>query len=471
MRVSRREALAVTGTALVAAGCGVPERLYGMVSRPPGPISFNDAPAARALGRAGFGHDPDSLALVAELGVQQWLLAQSDAPADEPAWLAQRISRLDIVNFSPWELRDWPEASVVGQLQQHSILRAVHTPWQLRERMVDFWSNHFSIYAKKGMGAYRKTLDDRTVVRPHVFGKFSDMLAASANSAAMLVYLDQQASTASHPNENYARELLELHTLGVDGGYTQDDVMEVARCFTGWTEERGFLKAKGRFRFDPTIHDDGAKRVLGHEIPAGGGVQDGKTVLSILARHPATARNVSRKLVRHFIGVGHPDAEEAVRQAFVRSGGQTRTMLRALFEREEFLAGTPVLKRPFDFAVSATRALGIKTDGGGEFQRRLAAMGQAPFQWPMPDGYPTEPEAWTGTLLARWNFADDLARGRIGGTPGPKLRGSVEDVVSAVLGAPADSAACQRVVACLRGVTDLADAAALALCSPEFQYR
>lgn len=471
MKLSRREVIALTGTALVASGCSVSESLYAVGSKPPGPLAMNDEPGARALVRAGFGHDPESLGVVRELGVAAWLRAQTEAPDSEPAWLAQRVSRLDIVNFSPWELRDWPEASVVSQLQQHSNLRAVHTPWQLRERMVDFWSNHFNIYAKKGMGAYRKTLDDRIVVRPHVFGKFSDILNSSAQSAAMLVYLDQQASTAAHPNENYARELLELHSLGVDGGYTQEDVMEVARCFTGWTEERGFLKAKGRFKFDPRLHDSGEKRVLGHVIPAGGGVEDGKRVLNIVAKHPSTARHVSRKLVRHFIGAGHDQAEESVREAFVRSGGETTAMLRALFDRKEFLAGSPVLKRPFDFAVSATRALGVKTDGGPGYQQHLAAMGQAPFQWPMPDGFPVEPEAWTGTLLARWNFANDLAHGRIDGTPGPKLGGTIDEIVSAVLGAPLGAPVCQRVSACLGGITDLAEAAALALCSPEFQYR
>lgn len=471
MKLSRREAIALAGTALVASGCGISEQLQTLVSQPPEPLDRSEEPGAQALARAGFGHDPESLDLVREMGVPAWLRAQTEAPETEPAWLAQRISRLDVVNFSPWELRDWPESAVVAQLQQHSILRALHTPWQLRERMVDFWSNHFNIYAKKGMGAYRKTLDDRTVVRPHVLGKYTDMLQASARSAAMLVYLDQQASTASHPNENYARELLELHSLGVDGGYTQEDVMEVARCFTGWTEERGFLRGKGGFAFDPRLHDDGEKRVLGHVIPAGGGVEDGNRVLAIVAKHPSTAKHVSGKLVRHFVGSGHPAAEEAVREAFVRSGGQTKAMLRALFDRDEFLQGPPILKRPFDFAVSATRALGIKGDGGGDFQQHLAAMGQAPFQWPMPDGYPVEAEAWTGTLLARWNFAQSLAHGRIGGTAEPKLTGTPGEVVSAVLGAPVGAPSCARVTACLGGITDLADAAALALCSPEFQYR
>lgn len=471
MTLTRRDAVALGGLATLAAGCGVTTRLAAVASPRAEAVTPARAPAAHVLGRAGFGHSPESLAEVESLGVQPWLAAQTAATDAEPAILQQELARLDVLHFSPWELRDWPERSVVEQLQRQALLRATHSPWQLRERMVDFWSNHFNVYAKKGMAAYRKTLDERTVVRPHVFGKFRDMLFASARSAAMLVYLDQQASTDAHPNENYARELLELHTLGVDGGYTQRDVMEVARCFTGWTEERQFLRAKGQFRFDPSIHDDGRKTVLGREIPTGGGESDGVAVLNMLAAHPSTARHIARKLCVHFLGERSPGAERAVEQAFLRSDGDTTAMLRALFAHPDFLGGKPALKRPLDFTVSAVRAVGARTDGGGGIQAHLAAMGQAPYQWPMPDGYPVEPEAWTGTLLARWNFAHDLAHGRVPGTTAPKLPSRPDDVVSAVLGSPQASPACQRVLRCVQGIAEPAMVAALALCSPEFQYR
>jgi uncharacterized protein (DUF1800 family) len=211
--------------------------------------------------------------------------------------------------------------------------------------------------------------------------------------------------------------------------------------------------------------------VLGREIPAGGGERDGWAVLNLVAAHPSTARHIARKLCAHFLGHRSPDAEAEVEQAFVRSGGDSSAMLRALFAHPDFLGGKPALKRPLDFAVSAVRAVGARTDGGPGIQAHLAAMGQAPYQWPMPDGYPAEPEAWTGTLLARWNFANDLAHGGVPGTTPPKLPKRPEDAVSAVLGAPVGSAASQRVLRCVQGIADPAMVAALALCSPEFQYR
>ncbi len=464
MTVSRREALgALAAAGLLGAGCRAPLPFGREAAFPAERVG--DDEFERLLACFGYGARPGEAAQARELGAEAWFEGQLAAPDDEPLPLLARLLRLDVMHLSPWELRDWPEAAVLAQLQQATLLRAVESPWQLRERTVEFWNDHFNVYARKGLGAYRKPLDERLVARSHTFGHFPALLRASARSAAMLVYLDQQASQARHPNENYARELLELHTLGVDGGYTQRDVMEVARCFTGWTEERGFLKAKGAFKFDPALHDDGEKVVLGERIPAGGGVKDGERVLDIVSRHPATARHVSGKLCGFFLGDSAPRATAAVEMAFLDTGGSVKAMLQALFATGAWRDGAPVAKRPFDYAVSAVRALDGHTDGGRPLQDHLAAMGQAPHQWPMPDGYPIETEAWTGTLLARWNFALDLTRGGIGGTQVEVDRLERRGLTTEGLAGPTHSRLIES------GTTSAEERWALALASPAFQWR
>ena len=202
-------------------------------------------------------------------------------------------------------LFDEDDHRLIGALRQSAILRAVYSRRQLQERMVEFWSDHFNIYAFKGQGPQFKVVDDHETIRAHALGKFRDLLGASARSAAMLGYLDNTSNRKGVPNENYARELMELHTLGVHGGYTQRDVKEVARCLTGWTTEKHWHR--GRFLFDPDAHDNGAKQVLGLTIAPGGGVTDGERVLDMLAGHPSTARHLARKLCVHFLGDA-PDA-------------------------------------------------------------------------------------------------------------------------------------------------------------------
>jgi uncharacterized protein (DUF1800 family) len=238
----------------------------------------------------------------------------------------------------------------------------------------------------------------------------------------MLWYLDgrvnRRATPDERPNENYARELLELHTLGVHGGYTQRDVMEVARCLTGWTVRSAQAFRKGEVEFHPELHDDGAKEVLGTRIPAGYGRHDLDVVLQIVALHPATARHVAVKLCRHFIDDVPPDAAvRAVADTFLASGGDIRMTLRTLFGRPEFWSarGTK-LKRPFEYIVSALRATGATTDAGASLTAYLTRMGHAPYQYPTPEGYADEASPWLGTLLWRWSFAVALAAGRIDGT-------------------------------------------------------
>jgi len=474
MNVSRRTALGVLGgSALALAGCDGVARGYRNLTKksasPPQPGQEQDA---RFLNRFGFGPRPGEVAALAAKGRKAWLEEQLK-PGDEPLDVQMMVRRLDIEQLGPWDLRDWKREAVLAQMQQKAILMATYSPWQLRERMVDFWTNHFNIYAGKGLAAYRKPLDEREVVRQHALGKFPDMVRASSRSTAMLVFLDQQNSTAAHPNENYARELLELHTLGVHGGYTQKDVMEVARCLTGYDEERGFLRKKGSFVFRPELHDDGEKVVLGHRIPAGGGEADGERVVEIVTKHPATAKFIAQKLCRFFLGEDGVSVEAAVAEAYLKTDGDIPSMVRVIAEHPLALTGKPVVKRPFDYMVSALRATDAQTDGGLELQKHLADMGQPLYQWPMPDGFPDRTRAWTGSLLGRWNFAFDLVDGRL-----PKTNVGLEalvkesglDAVGCVFGVAAGSPLVERVRRAALELTDR-EATALALASPEFQWR
>ncbi|HXH61750.1 MAG TPA: DUF1800 domain-containing protein, partial [Fimbriimonadaceae bacterium] len=415
-----------------------------------------------------------------------WLDQQLN-PGDEPLALNIRLSRLEIYSFKAFELRDWPKKEIVRQSQQSDLLHAVMSPWQVRERMVDFWTNHFNIYGNKGLSAYRIPTDQRNVIRKNAVGSFAEMVKASSKSTAMLLYLDQQASTYGRPNENYARELMELHTLGVDGGYTQKDVMEVARCFTGWTEERGFLKDKGSFRFDPLLHDTGEKHVLGQTIPAGGGVEDGEKVIDIVVNHPSTARHIARKLCRYYLGDDGPALQGKVAEAYLQQPvGDIPRMLRTIFLSDEFLNGTPVFRRPFDFVVSSLRALDATTDGNIHVLEYLTQMGQPTHMWPMPDGYPVKPEAWNGSVLGRWNFAIALCHNKIRGTSVaiPRLAkryGATERRAwaSAVFNASTESNTVAAVLPALekhayekpQNDEQWADLTAMCLCAPEFQWK
>jgi len=346
--------------------------------------------------------------------------------------------------------------------------------------MVDFWSNHFNVFSGKGADRWLLPAYDRDTIRPNALGKFSTLLEATAKSPAMLFYLDnfqsvspnanrpnagrprqglgailrggailrpQQRQTNPAPqrpaaqprrgiNENYARELMELHTLGVDGGYTQKDVQEVARCFTGWTifQPRGAGAAAnallgdaaknnaGTFYFNPRTHDDGEKVVLGHKIPSGGGIKDGLMVLDILAHHPSTAKFVATKLVRHFVS-DEPPAKlvDRVATAFSRSDGDIRETLKAIFFSPEFNspeAYRAKIKRPFELVVSAIRTLGADTNGGPGTHQWIARMGEPLYGFQTPNGYSDAAESWvnTGGLLERMNFGLALASNRVQGT-------------------------------------------------------
>lgn len=403
---------------------------------------------------------------------------------------------------------------IIQELQAAKTLRAVYSERQLAEIMADFWFNHFNVYAGKGADRWLLTSYDRDVIRPRLFGKFRDLLVATAKSPAMLFYLDNWQSVAARTetamvqstgnrrrglNENYARELMELHTLGVDGGYTQRDVTEVARCFTGWTIGRP--REEADFVFRRTAHDDGEKVVLGHRIPAGGGIADGERVIEILVRHPSTARFLATKLVRRFVADQPPGPlVERVAEVYLRTDGDIRAMVWTIVTSAEFFSAEAYrakIKKPSEMVASALRALGAETEAPPPLHGAVARMGEPLFEAQPPTGYPDVAEAWvnTGALLTRMNFSLALASNRIPGTTvdlarflhgadptrpeeimdhllGVILHGEVTPATRAVLARHLTDPEILRATLDDRTIrTDAQKLAALILGSPEFQRK
>ncbi|MGI4788854.1 MAG: DUF1800 domain-containing protein [Janthinobacterium lividum] len=422
MKTTRRQLLGVGAAALTAgllSGCEsleqrmthevLPANTFPLADLP------NTSPALRLLNRAAYGPRPGDVARVSQLGLTAYVEQQlSPETLEEDSLLTWRLGSIaDTLTPDPGLLFDENDGLLVDALRQSSILRAVYSSRQLQERMVEFWTDHFNIYAFKGQGPQLKVVDDHETIRKYALGRFRDLLGASARSAAMLGYLDNTANLKGIPNENYARELMELHTLGVHGGYSQRDVQEVARCLTGWTSEKHWHR--GRFLFDDSAHDTGVKHVLGNTIPDHG-AGDGERVLDILAAHPSTARHLATKLCRHFIGAASEQQVSSLSSVYRETDGDIKAMLRSLLTSANLADAPPILKRPYDYAVSALRVFNCDTDGGIGVQEHLARMGQPLFAWPMPDGFPDAAKAWTGTLIPRWNYALGLAGGTISNT-------------------------------------------------------
>ena len=306
-----------------------------------------------------------------------------------------------------------------AELRSATLLRQLQSPRQLFETMVEFWGDHFNIATLASPESYYKNVDDREVIRAHALGNFRDMLHASARSLAMLYYLDNVSNKAAGPNENYARELMELHTLGVDGGYTEQDVSEVARCFTGWTVTT--VGTEPVFTFVGSRHDNAAKTVLGTVIPAGGGVNDGNLVLDMLAAHPNTAAHLARKLSIRFIGdAPQQTAIDAVAASLASSGGDIAAAMVTLLGSVEFIASYDrKLRRPQDYVLATLRNTDAQLSGTflTSIVNRLNTLGQLPFRWPTPDGYHDAMDSWVnaGAMLTRWNWAFAVAEGKAAG--------------------------------------------------------
>ncbi|MFN3650315.1 MAG: DUF1800 domain-containing protein [Armatimonadota bacterium] len=505
MRLSRGELLKLAAGAAGAAAISGCSEVTRRLSVPELPERIGAAeaepvdPAWRLLNRAAFGPRPGDLERVREIGTDAYLEEQlSPETIDESRAAWMRLLPLDTLNMDASDAQDFEMATYpeVGQgqaaieLQQACVLRAVYSSRQLEQVMVELWTDHFNVSQLKAECSWLKTVDDRQI-RKHALGRFRDLVSASAHSAAMLFYLDNDKNhkrdpkTGSGANENYARELLELHTLGVDGGYTLKDIQEVARCFSGWSYKKGFSFWPGDFTFEPQHHDDGPKRVLGVKIPPGQGLKDGEQVIDLVCGHPSTARFIARKLCRRFVSDRpQPRLTARLAEVFTKTDGDLRQVLSELFRSRELQRGPDrKLKRPFDYAVSALRVLNADTQGVGVLPY-LERMGQLPYKWTMPDGYPERVDAWTPSLLARWNFALDLLNGKIDGTsvdaPGlARATGKKEPVEVArslsrlVLGRPLAEPVLKKLAALAEGRKE--DAAgpqlAMLLSAPEFQWR
>ena len=398
------------------------------------PLDQKIDPVSHALSRLTFGAGPGDHARVSAMGVEKFIEEQL-APENINDSLCDRatVRFSDIWNEPLGEHYDQDPEALPPALRRLTLLRAIYSERQLFEVMCEFWSDHFNIDPTKGDCRWTKASDDAEVIRKHALGNFRELLRASALSPAMLWYLDGRANVkrtpGEKPNENYARELMELHTLGVHGGYSQQDVMEVARCLTGWTihgrRDDGFSKKLPTLKSDhfavffrSEAHDGGAKRVLGQEIPAGLGEHDLDRVIEIVCGHASTAQFIAHKLCVRFIADEPPQsAVAAVASAFSEGKGDIKATLRALFATPEFASSAGMkLKRPFHFIVSALRATNASTDADRPLLSYLERMGHMPFRWPTPDGYPAAAAHWRATLLWRWNFALALANNQIGGT-------------------------------------------------------
>jgi uncharacterized protein (DUF1800 family) len=357
---------------------------------------------------------------------------------------------------------------VVAELAMAKVTRAIYSERQLQQVMDDFWFNHLNVFAGKGEDRYYLTAYERDVIQPHTLGKFKDLLTASAKSPAMLFYLDnflsadpraaqreaqeryarqmaryrgwgpppvppseQKKKNDRGLNENYGRELMELHTLGVDGGYTQKDVTEVARCFTGWTIEKP--REHPEFKFDDRLHDPDPKYVLGKKIHAGG-MKDGEEVIDLLVHDPSTARFISTKLARRFVSdTPPPTLVDRMAQAFQESDGDIKTLMHTMIYSPEFWSRETYrakIKTPFELVVSAARALGTDVDMPQPLVGWVGRIGEPLYQCQPPTGYADKADTWvnTGALLNRLNYSLALA--------GNKMRGSRTDV-AALLGAEA----------------------------------
>ncbi len=469
MIATRRDLLKAAAAGSIAAAVGGCTPITAKIAErdpalplPTGPVD----PTARLLARTSFGHRPGDIARVQAMGHAAYVDSELAAKKGEDPRFKELLNRLEIFEIGSSDLEDFHKEEVIEQLHQAALIHAIYGSNQLRERMVDLWSDHFNVYSLKGDTAFRQSTEDVAVIRKNALGTFPDLLRASAHSPAMLGYLDSQLNRKGVANENYARELMELHTLGVHGGYTQTDVQEVARCLTGWTIENRFLHRKGTFRFEEDRHDNGEKLVLGQRIPAGGGQEDGERVIEILAAHPATAKFVASKIVRYFLGSPDEAWIDRTAETFLATGGDIKAMLRPILLSKDIETSPPMIKRPLDYVASSVRAVNADTDAGTALRAHLTQMGQVAHGWPMPDGYPMRTSAWTGSMLPRWNFAIALATGQIQGTNAGELGTTPFEATHGRHPHESDKA----LIAACTG-KDLKTALALCLASPSFQWR
>jgi uncharacterized protein (DUF1800 family) len=498
--------------------------------------SDSQAKVVHLLNRLAFGPSPSDVAEVERVGVDRWIDQQLHPDVIQDPEVKAALDKLPALAMDAPELslryprragnqeapggdqmaplRPEQRAAEIGrELAAQKLIRAVQSRRQLEEVLDDFWFNHFNVSEGKGRTLWYLISYERDVLRPHLFGKFRDLLGATTHAPAMLFYLDnwtsvregfrprenwrrlRQADQVERPrglNENYARELMELHTLGVRGGYTQQDVRELARALTGWGIDKPW--EGGGFAFHRRAHDDDSKQIMTLPLASGGGIEDGEAVLDLLARHPATARHLAFKLCQRFVADQPPPAlVERVAQVYLRTDGDLRQVYRAIFDSPEFwttAAMNTKIKTPLELVVSAIRSVGGTVDEHvGMLARTLQQMGQPLYQAQPPTGYKETSEAWVsaGALVQRINFGISLAQGLMNGVtiqvPIPvacdDLDATVDALAAQVLRRPLSSATHRTVVAALSGrrdpgldrqaPPDIARAVGLLWGSPEFQ--
>jgi hypothetical protein len=494
VELSRRTAIAtaLTGAAAVAL-TRAPGSEAGSASLP-----RTKDPVLHAVRRLTYGATPALVQHVRDVGLSAWLDEQLGDLPD----LSGTVAGLGVTALPlPAVALRQTNRDVVSELQAATFARAAWGDHQLFELIVEAFSNHLSVPGTREQVRELKVVDDREVVRAHVLGTFSDMLVASAQSPAMLVYLSNASSRKPQPNENYARELLELHTVGVHGGYTQRDVRDAAKVLTGLG-----VDDQGAFVYRPEWHVTGAVRVLGWRhanATADGGLDAALSLVRYLARHRATARRIATVLVRRFVSDRPPAALVAsAAKVYLSQGTAIVPVVRHIVSSKAFASATDAkTQRPYEWAAAAVRALGLQQApgmhaDGAAVVGMLSQLGQAPFDWQQPDGYPDTTGMWatTASMLARWNVAQRLVAGGVKGiqpldvdalvgTPLPTTVGGLVDRVAERMLCHAPRSALRTALirstgragsarvdqAAIRALTP--QLAALVLSSPEAQVR
>jgi uncharacterized protein (DUF1800 family) len=470
---------------------------------PAATIEIGPRTALYALSRLGFGPSPGDIHEVLAKGLQRHIEEQLD-PTPDPD-LESRLRGLRTLGYPIAQVLSLVNADersigpIVDEFVTAKIIRAVHSKNQLEEVLVDFWFNHFNVNIGDGFVRYSIMAYERDAIRPHVLGRFRDLLGAVAAHPAMLYYLDNYLSTASRfvngrlvqgLNENYGRELMELHTVSVDAGYTQEHVFDAARCFTGWGIDN--LRTGGAFVYRQQSHDTGAKSVFGLNLPAGGGRDDGEKLLDYLSTHPSTAHFISKELAERFVADDPPPSlVDKMAAIFLGSGGQIRDVLHSMIDSPEFWAaafGPAKPRTPLEFTIAALRAADVQVTASRGVAAALAAMGMPLYSCIPPTGYSNRGDDWLNpsSHLNRMNFALDLGVNAVAGVTvdaratvrsasgNPDDPGSVASALNADLFGKGLSLATTSAVSRLvttGPVTVAARGLGLALASPEMQVR
>ncbi len=456
-------------------------------------------PDFHLLSRATYGVAPGDLEEVQRLGKAKWIERQLSPESINNDLCELRTRRFESVQLTPDNCYEYERRTLREELQRYTLLNAIYSKKQLFEVMVEFWSDHLNISVDKSQSIYFKPSDDREVIRKHALGNFRDLIRASATSGAMLEYLDGRKNlvaegSSEKPNENYARELLELYTLGVSGGYKQQDVLEASKSLTGWHSYRKlFLWNKrslrvGKVEFKPKLHVKGDKEVLGRTIRGDDGIDELEQLMDIVCHHPSTARNISHKLCQRFVSYKPPRSlTQRVEKIFLETGGDIKPLLREILNSDEFAQSSGQLfKRPLRFVVSSIRATGGDTHAQQPLLKIVRDMGQMPFEWPTPDGYPFEKELWMGGMTKRWDYARRLANNQNTAIEVDTLRlgksfehaeklSTVESVFAHFIGRKPDEKELQIAKNYLHasdrtGQSAIKDLIGLIIASPAFQY-